>query len=476
MLCSTNCRKASQEGLSKHQGAGLRTLCITGLCVRACVRVCVCVCACVRACVRACVCVRARACVRVCNCIVELQLCRFALFSDCIPEYEQSCSANFVLEFPRAIHEKAHNVGHCAYEPVDAGKNDATRSNIATCCTAEVTYDRTIHTSPSEYDFVHSQDSSRNLINCDGHKIYETPISFPPALVPLTSHAAQRVMPYARHAVRNTCNIAIDVHQHPTYSTNNAMESNQPLTAMYTQQGSVASGTTINMRRPVVVDKRSPPSLQALVNLPRDNLPSMNEVSNKRGSKTLCRKTFPSSSGLGKRALTYTDERPYSCSYCGKQFSRKENMLRHQRAHTGLKPFKCSVCDKAFGQKVKLARHQIIHTDDRPYSCDLCGHTFRWKTSLMSHLLMHSKHKPHSCTVCGRAFRMAFSLRRHMTVHTGERSHVCDTCGLAFSQSSNLTSHRKTHTNVRPHRCSDCGSTFIRKYHLRRHIQTHLKH
>ena len=417
-------------------------------------------------------CARARA--RVCNCIVELQLCRFALFSDCIPEYEQSFSANFVLDFPRAIHD---NVGNCAYERVDAGKNDATRSNIATSCTAEVT---TIHTSPSEYDFVHSQDSSRNLINSDGHKIYETPTSFPPALVPLTSQAAQRVMPHAGHAITNTCNIGIDVHQHPTYSTNNAMESNQPLPAMYTQQGSVASGTTINMRRPFVVDRRSTPSLQALVNLPRDNLPSMNEGSNKRRSKTFscekCRKTFTSSSGLGKHALTHTGERPYSCSYCGKQFSRKENMLRHQRTHTGVKPFKCSVCDKAFGHSITLARHQVVHTGNRPYSCDLCGHTFRWKTSLMSHLLTHSKHKPHSCTVCGRAFRMAFSLRRHMTVHTGERSHVCDTCGLAFSQSSNLTSHRKTHTTVRPHRCSDCGSTFLRKYHLRRHIQTHLKH
>ncbi|KAI0211758.1 hypothetical protein LSAT2_003397 [Lamellibrachia satsuma] len=251
--------------------------------------------------------------------------------------------------------------------------------------------------------------------------------------------------------VTNTCSIATDARQHSTFSTNNALESYQPLTAIYTQQGSVASHTTTNIGRPVVVGTRSPPSLQALVNLPRGNLPYMNDGSNKRGNKTWscekCRKTFTSSSGLWKHALTHTGERPYSYSYCGKQFNRPENMLRHQRAHTGLKPFKCSVCDKAFGQNVKLARHQIIHTGDRPYSCDFCGRTFRWKRSVTSHLLTHSKHKSHACVVCGRVFRMAYSLRRHMTVHTDERSHVCDMCGLAFSQSSNLTSHSKTHTN-----------------------------
>ena len=162
-------------------------------------------------------------------------------------------------------------------------------------------------------------------------------------------------MRHPGHAIRNTCNIATDAHQHPTYNTKNARESYQPLTAIYKQQVSVASNTTTNMRRPVVVGTRSPPSLIALVNQPRVNLPSVNEGSNKRGNKTWscieCRKTFTSSSGLWKHALTHTGERPYSCSYCGKQFNRQENMLRHQRAHTGVKPFKCLVCDKAFGIK-----------------------------------------------------------------------------------------------------------------------------
>ena len=148
---------------------------------------------------------------------------------------------------------------------MDAGKNETAR-NIATCCTAEITNDRSIHTSPSDYDFVHSQDSSRNLINSDGRKIYETPTNFPPTLLPLTNHAA-RVMSHAGHAVTDTCNIARDAHQYPTYSTNNARESNQPLTATYKQQGSIASHTTTNIRRPVVVGTRSLSSLHVLVNL-----------------------------------------------------------------------------------------------------------------------------------------------------------------------------------------------------------------
>ena len=403
------------------------------------------------------------------------------LVSDSTSECEQNRLANFALDFSRAnlqgIHETTNQVDHGIYEPDTADNNTAARSNLNTSCTEMISYPRIVHTSTIEYDFAHCQDPSIYMTYSGVPKISETRTCPIPALVPLTSLAAEHMAPPIDHTVTNTCNIAMGVHR-----TNKTLEPYQPLSTIDAHSERVASGTAEDRQCPVEVDAGSTRSARAPVNSPGSNLNYVNrstpqEGTPKRRSKQWscdkCEKKFTSSSGLSTHAVVHSGKRPHSCPCCGKRFNRHGNMVRHQRAHSGVKPFRCLVCGKAFGQKVLLVRHHVTHTGDRPFSCDICGQTFSWKTSLTPHRLTHSRRKPHTCTVCDRAFRMAYGLRRHMTMHTGERSYMCDVCGLAFSQSSNLASHRKTHTNVRPHRCSDCGSSFVRKYHLRRHLLIH---
>ena len=55
---------------------------------------------------------------------------------------------------------------------------------------------------------------------------------------------------------------------------------------------------------------------------------------------------------------TYTQERPYQCSFCDKSFKQKSHLTEHERIHTGDKPYQCAVCNKKFNQKSNLTRHQ----------------------------------------------------------------------------------------------------------------------
>ena len=114
--------------------------------------------------------------------------------------------------------------------------------------------------------------------------------------------------------------------------------------------------------------------------------------------------------------LSYTREKPYTCSQCSKSFATSANMKRHIAMHTGERPHPCAVCGKSFADKGGLRKHQRTHTGVKPHKCSYCMSAF---TTRKRHMLDMHKEKSLTCDVCGEMFGEG-ELQQHQQTHVGE--------------------------------------------------------
>jgi hypothetical protein len=110
-------------------------------------------------------------------------------------------------------------------------------------------------------------------------------------------------------------------------------------------------------------------------------------------------------------------------------------------------PHPCHVCKKSFPTSTGLNKHLKTHNDERQFACTHPGCTKRFSHSstLKDHMNIHLQRKPYTCKECGKGFPNGSNLNRHARIHTKSKPYVCNVCNKAFSQSSNLRVHQKIH-------------------------------
>ncbi|VVC36998.1 Zinc finger C2H2-type [Cinara cedri] len=111
----------------------------------------------------------------------------------------------------------------------------------------------------------------------------------------------------------------------------------------------------------------------------------------------LCTKKFSNKSKLKEHVLGHENGTLHSCDVCGRTFKLNSYLVVHKRTHemnvsyTGDKPFTCTLCNKAFLSKSNLDLHMLVHNyvKKASFSCDICGKIFMRKYNYDAHTKIH---------------------------------------------------------------------------------------
>lgn len=139
----------------------------------------------------------------------------------------------------------------------------------------------------------------------------------------------------------------------------------------------------------------------------------------------VCKKTFPSLSGLNKHNQTENHQNICPLENCQKIFNTKEKLRSHMSLHNENPKYVCLICEKRFPIPQYLKIHMRIHQEDKKFACGDCHLTFKRRDHLTRHLRIHQSVKDYKCDFqgCSKAFHRSDKLKLHLKTH--EKNKKC---------------------------------------------------
>ncbi|KAE9541245.1 hypothetical protein AGLY_004490 [Aphis glycines] len=112
----------------------------------------------------------------------------------------------------------------------------------------------------------------------------------------------------------------------------------------------------------------------------------------------------------------------YTCHICTKKFSNKSKLKEHVSGHENGTLHSCDVCGRTFKLNSYLVVHKRTHemsvsyTGDKPFTCSMCNKSFLSKSNLDLHMLVHNyvKKASYSCDICGKIFMLCIQVTREI--------------------------------------------------------------
>ncbi|KAF4073504.1 hypothetical protein AMELA_G00244030 [Ameiurus melas] len=234
------------------------------------------------------------------------------------------------------------------------------------------------------------------------------------------------------------------------------------------------------------------------------------------GAKGMSGGAGTSSSAVGHRQMSGSDDRPHRCDQCGRGYRHPCSLLNHKKSHkTGV--FRCLVCQKRYYNLLALKNHQRTHFDLKRHKCEECGKAFKIQKQLINHLRLHEEHRAKTGGRDQRVqnmnqhngsryeggpsqmqqmrmgdpkmqnpsqmmpnygqqqgFKKPYAGARSQQVDdgSGRRPFACDQCGRTYRHAGSLANHKNLH-KIGEYHCNVCNSTYPNRLAMKNHLRMH---